>query len=297
MTDIIPIPGFSEPFSSGSHLLAAVLALVGLFYLFKKGRGNTARLSALMLFSVSLIILFSMSGVYHLLDPAYAPRQVLQRLDHAAIWLLIAGTFTPIHTILFRGAWRWAILSFVWTIAISGMVIEAVFFDDIPMWLSLSFYLGLGWVGFLSSWQFQQQYGDRSNRYLWMGGCFYSIGAVLDSISWPVLVPGILGPHEIFHVFIILAAGSHWWFIHHWAHYPIQNQITFDVRVTADNTYRAQAIGDVFRFEAASFDALKIAITESLTKVFCHKLALNRIRLNYQNQAVYIDLSPLIKRN
>ena len=228
--------------------------------------------------------------VYHLLDPAYLPRRILQRLDHAAIWLLIAGTFTPIHIILFRGAWRWAVLSFVWTIAISGLVIELIFFDDIPMWLSLSFYLGLGWVGFFSSWKFYQQYGDRSNRYMWLGGCFYSIGAILDSVSWPVLVPGILGPHEIFHVFIILGAGSHWLFIYHWAHYPTNNQITFDVRVLPDNTFIAQAIGEVFTIEASSFETLKIAVADSLEQVFHHKLLPNSIRLRYQNQVVCVDL-------
>ena len=102
----IPFIGFSDPISSWSHLLAAPVAFLGGYFLFKRGRGNKVRLFALGLYTFSLIFLFSMSGVYHLLDRGGAARSVLQRLDYAGIWILIAGTFTPIHTILFRKAWR-----------------------------------------------------------------------------------------------------------------------------------------------------------------------------------------------
>ncbi|MDH5731356.1 MAG: hemolysin III family protein [Gammaproteobacteria bacterium] len=149
--NILSIPGFSEPMSSLTHLLAAVLALVGGYFLLRRGHGNSLRVFSLLLYTFALIFLFSMSGVYHLLDPEGGPRQVLQRLDHAAIWLLIAGTFTPIHMILFRGAWRWGVLLLVWFIAITGLILEIIFFKQIAEWLSLSFYLGLGWIGIATS--------------------------------------------------------------------------------------------------------------------------------------------------
>ena len=105
--EIIPLPGFSEPFSSWTHLLAAGTALLGGYVLFTRGRGNALRIFSLLVFSFSLIFLFSMSGVYHLLEPGRAPREVFMHLDHSAIFVLIAGTFTPIHIILFRGPLRW----------------------------------------------------------------------------------------------------------------------------------------------------------------------------------------------
>ncbi|MFV2057093.1 MAG: hemolysin III family protein [Thiohalomonadales bacterium] len=284
MTEIIQIPGFSEPFSSLTHLLAAGLAFIGLFYLYRKGRGNGVRLAALLIFSFSLIFLFSMSGVYHLLDPAFLPRRVLQRLDHAAIWVLIAGTFTPIHIILFRGAWRWAVLCVVWTIAITGLVLEVIYFNDIPTWLSLSLYLGLGWVGLLTSWRFYHEYRDPSNKFLWLGGVYYSVGAVIEAAQWPTLIPGIMGPHEIFHVFVVLGATSHWLFVYRWAHYPTNNKITFNVRVLPDNQYIANAVGERFRMEAQSIEVLKQTIGDSLSQVFHHKIQDNAIRLKFHRE-------------
>jgi len=162
--EIIPLPGFSEPFSSWTHLLAAGLAVFGSYVLCYRGRGNFLRLFSLVVFSISLIFLFSMSGVYHLLEPGGAPREVFKHLDHSAIWVLIAGTFTPIHTILFRGTWRWGILSLVWTIAITGLVLKIVFFTDIPEWLGLIFYLSMGWLGMVSGFKLKSQFDSEGFR-------------------------------------------------------------------------------------------------------------------------------------
>ena len=106
---IQPIPGFSEPFSSLSHLLAAgMFAALGLYLLYRNG-GNRGRILGLSVFVFSCVFLLSMSGVFHLLQPGGAGRDVLQRLDHAAIFVLIAGTFTPLHMMLFQGWRRWGI--------------------------------------------------------------------------------------------------------------------------------------------------------------------------------------------
>ncbi|MDX1810858.1 MAG: hemolysin III family protein, partial [Gammaproteobacteria bacterium] len=266
--DTLPIPGFSDPFSSISHLLTAAVALVGFYFLFRKGRANASRVFALAVYTFSLVFLFSMSGVYHLLDPLYLPHLVFQRLDHAAIWILIAGTFTPLHMILFRGSWRWGVLFLVWTIAITGLTLEAVFFEDVPAWLSLSFYLGLGWIGVLTSWHFRRTFGDASIRYLWMGGLFYSVGGLLDFMKWPVIIPGVLGPHELFHIFVIIGAAYHWWFVYKWAHYPTRNRLTFEVSVFPDERYVAKAVGENLTIEAFSGDELKQKIRETVNQIF-----------------------------
>ncbi|RME16373.1 MAG: DNA-binding protein, partial [Bdellovibrio sp.] len=158
---VISIPGFSEPVSSLTHLLAAIAAFLGAIFLLRKGRGNKLRLLALGIYSFSLVFLFSMSGVYHLLDPKGAPRMVFQRLDHAGIWVLIAGTFTPLHVIAMRGFWRWGVVLSVWTLAITGLTLEVVFFQTIPEWLILLFFLGFGWVGFLTAYKLRKIYGLR----------------------------------------------------------------------------------------------------------------------------------------
>lgn len=226
---IIAIPGFSEPVSSWTHLLAAGAGLVGAFYLYYKGRGNPMRVMALMGYSLSLIFLFSISGVYHLLDPAFFPSQVLQQIDHAAIWTLIAGTFTPIHIILFCGLWRWGILSIVWIIAITSLVLEMVFFNDIPQWVSLSGYLGLGWIGVFTARHFIDTYDDASVHLLWLGGLAYSIGALFEFLYWPIPLPGVIESHEIFHLLVILGAFLHWLFIYKWAYYPTLDPVALPI--------------------------------------------------------------------
>lgn len=279
--EIIPIPGFSEPVSSWTHLLAAGASAAGLFYLWYRGRGNLSRLFALGVFSFTLIFLFSMSGVYHLLDPAYVPRQVFQRLDHAAIWTLIAGTFTPIHLILFRGVWRWGILALVWCVAITGLVLEVVFFTDIPHWLSLSFYLGLGWMGILTSYHFRRVFQHESIKYIWWGGVFYSIGGLLEFLQWPVLITGVIGPHEIFHIFVIAGAASHWWFVYRWAHYPTRSHLTFHVSVLPGQRYVARALGEWIRLEAGSMEHLRERIREAIANLFVDKTRPKSVRIVY----------------
>lgn len=266
--NIAPIPGFSEPFSSISHLLAAVAAFFLSFWLYSKGSGNRTRFFSLFIFSFSLVFLFSMSGVYHLLEPGHRPRAVLQRLDHAAIWVLIAGTFTPIHTLLFRGVWRTWFLVVIWTVAITGMTLEAVFFDDVPEWLSLSFYLGLGWMGMLSAWKYLLAYGKRGAKLMFFGGMSYSIGAIMEYQRWPELWPGVVGPHEIFHIFIIIGAGFFWVFIYQRAGHPIISILVADVVERPGNDYSAKIRGDNISVQGKSLDEIKINLKSAVESRF-----------------------------
>jgi channel protein (hemolysin III family) len=279
--NIIPIPGFSEPVNSISHLLAAGAAFVGAFWLCRRGWGNRVRIFSLLIYSFSLVFLFSMSGVYHLLDPANTPHQVFQRLDHAAIWTLIAGTFTPVHMILFRGTWRWGVLILVWTIAITGLVLEVVFFDDVPAWLSLCFFLGLGWLGVLTSWHFRRTFGHASIRYMWLGGVCYSIGGLLDFLQWPNLMDGVLGGHEVFHFFVIAGAFYHWLFVYKWSHYPTSNHISFDVSVFPDGKHVAKAVGEKIVLEADSAEQLRQMIHDEIKLLFLPNLRPESIKLRF----------------
>jgi channel protein (hemolysin III family) len=138
----------------------------------------------------------------------------LQRLDHGAIFVLIAGTFTPLHGILFRGAWRWGPLLFVWAAAVAGVTLKSVFFDDLAEWLGLLFYLGMGWLGVVSGAELWRRHGGRFVRPLLGGGLAYTVGGVLEFLNWPQLVPGVIGPHEMFHVLVLVGAALHWRFTH-----------------------------------------------------------------------------------
>lgn len=210
---MLSIPGFSEPFSSLTHLAAAVVfAILGAF-LIARGRGDARRVSALAVFVFSCVLLLSSSGVYHLLTPGTAGRGVLMRLDHAAIFVLIAGSFTPVHVILLRDLWHWHLLAWIWVLAIAGLVLKTVYFDAMPQWLGLLMYLGLGWLGLISTIALARRFGVRFVLPLVWGALAYTIGALTEFAGWPVLVAGIVGPHEVFHLAVLAGVSFHWAFI------------------------------------------------------------------------------------
>lgn len=237
MTGIYSIPGFSEPVSSLSHLLPAGLFFVlGIFLLIHE-RGNRMRIVSLSVFVFSTIFMLAMSGVFHLLEPGGDGRAVLQRLDHAAIFVLIAGTFTPIHIILFRGWRRWGVLSLLWLLAISGLTLKTVFFNDMHEWLGLLLYLGLGWLGLVTAVLIYQRYRLRFLPLLLYGAAAYTLGALIDFFRLLDPLPGVVGPHELFHLFVLIALGFHWMLIYriseahrHGQLYPHPGRAAFSIK-------------------------------------------------------------------
>lgn len=207
------IPGFAEPVSSLSHLLSAGIFAVMGFFLLRRGRGSAGRLFALGIFVFSCVFLLSMSGVYHLLTPGGGGHQVLQRLDHAAIFALIAGSFTPVHSILFTGWGRWGVLLLIWVLATTGITLKVIFFDDIPEWLGLISYLGLGWIGLASGITLWRRYGTGLVRPLVYSGLSYTFGGLLEFLRMPVLIPGVIGPHELLHFGVLAGIGFHFRFL------------------------------------------------------------------------------------
>lgn len=207
------IPGFAEPFNSLSHLLSAgVFAVLG-FFLLRRGRGSIPRLFALGVFVFSCVFLLSMSGVYHLLSPGGAGHRVLQQLDHAAIFALIAGSFTPVHWILFTRWGRWGVLLLIWVLAATGITLKVIFFDSIPEWLGLTLYLSLGWVGLASGITLWRRYGFGLIKPLVYSGLSYTVGGLLEFLRTPVLIPGVLGPHELLHIGVLAGIGFHFRFL------------------------------------------------------------------------------------
>lgn len=281
----VSIPGFTDPVSSFSHLFMAGLSAAATPFLLYKGRGNAARVMALGVYSFSLMFCFSMSGVFHLLDRGGLAREVLQRLDHAGIWVLIAGTITPVQVILFRGPWRWGMLLLVWTLAIVGLVLEIVFFTEFPEWLLISFFLGLGWLGAFSMLKFRRVFTGASIALVVAGGLFYTFGAVLEYLQWPTVIEGVIGSHEIFHILVALGAISHWAFVYNWCHHPIGNEIFFHVHIFPDGRVHARAVGDSLDIYASSVTELKGVLMDHVMRKF-HTSMRPLVRLRYFNDEV-----------
>lgn len=214
---IHPIPGFVDPVSSMTHLLGALLFGVLSIFLLRKGRGHRGRQVALGIFAFSVVLMFSMSGVFHMLPHDTTGRAVLQRLDHASIFVLIAGSFTAPHSILFRGRRRWGVLFLVWALAATIIPLKMVYFDRLSEPLGLALYLGMGWIGLYTGLLVWRMYGPVLLIPLMLGGLSYTAGALLEFARWPNPIPGVVHAHELFHLAVIGGVACHWWFCSHFA--------------------------------------------------------------------------------
>jgi channel protein (hemolysin III family) len=211
-----PYFGLHEPVASLSHFLSAAAVLAAYYFLYKKGRGNFLRSSSLLIFSASLLFLFSMSGTYHALAPGHW-RVAFRRLDYAAIWIVIAGSATPVHLLLLRGHWRWGMTALFWASALTCLVLVDAYFARLPYWTIVLSYVGVASLGFVSFRQITARCGWKEAALLFAGCAAYVAGAVIDAVNAPVLLDGVLGPHELFHFMVMIGALLHWCFIYNWA--------------------------------------------------------------------------------
>jgi hemolysin III len=205
-TQILPVAGFAEPLSSWLHLIAGVVAItLGVRQIVKLPNRRSRIAFGFFLFGACFV--FSMSGVFHLLDPGTAEREVLRRLDYSAIWTLVAGTLTTLCFVRYRGAPLWLLLVTLWAIAIVGIVMNSVFLAETPEGLSLGMYFVLAGLGFTALWGLWEQH-DMSPIALGCGA--YTMGALAEYFQIPEVIPGVLAYHELFHIAVIVAVTIHW---------------------------------------------------------------------------------------
>src|SRR2546430_11707691 len=134
-----------DPASCYSHFLGVVLSITGLVTLLVESRGDPWRVVGFSIYGASLILLYSASTIYHW--QALPPRgeDILKRLDHVAIFVLIAGTYTPVCLVTLRGGWGWSVFGVVWGLALLGLLLK-LFFRHLPRWPSTALYVGMGWM-------------------------------------------------------------------------------------------------------------------------------------------------------
>ena len=207
------LPGFFDPMSSISHLAGAVIFLVLAILLVASAWNDRKRFWYTLVFAVCSVMLLSLSSVYHMFQVGGTARAVMLRLDVAAIFFLIAGTATPIHGILFRGWRRWSMLIVLWAFAIGGATLRTIYFEQIPRSTGLVIFLVMGWLGAITAYLLWERYGWNALLPTLGGGLCYTVGGIMNVVSWPTLVPKIWGPHETFHLFVLAGLGWHWGFI------------------------------------------------------------------------------------
>jgi hemolysin III len=203
-----------EPFNGFSHLFGAVLSVAGLGLLIRRALnyGSVLYLVAFIIFGISLILLYTASALYHLLLISEQVTKVLRYIDHMMIYILIAGTYTPICLISLRGVQGKILLISIWVLAVAGVIVTG-FWLNAPRYLSTLIYAVMGWLIIVTLPQLLTALTVPGFAWLLIGGIFYTIGAVIYGLKRPNLPSGLLGFHEIFHLFIIAGSICHYWVI------------------------------------------------------------------------------------
>ena len=199
-----------EPINALTHFAGILLSLVGLVLLLVLSEGEPWRTASFAVYGSSLVLLYTASTLLHGLKVSPPKERMLRTLDHAAIFVLIAGSYTPITLVTLQrdsAAWGWALFGIVWGVAALGVVFK-LFWLEAPRWLSTGLYLAMGWMAVFAIQPVSRSLPPGGLFWLALGGFFYSVGAVVYALKKPNLRPGF-GYHEIWHLFVLAGSASH----------------------------------------------------------------------------------------
>lgn len=200
-----------EPINGLTHLAGAILAVIGLVFLMIKGDqtlSSTLELGSLIVFGLSLFLLYSASATYHMVIASSHVIAWLRRLDHSMIYVLIAGTYTPFCVITLQGTLGWVVLIIIWSAAISGILFKLIWFHS-PRWLSTGLYILMGWLIIFAVSPLSASLALPGLILLIAGGVIYTLGGVIYALKPKWLESKYLGFHEIFHLFILAGSLAH----------------------------------------------------------------------------------------
>ncbi len=189
-----------DPVSSASHLATALWAVFATILMVRLTVPGNGRRTAVLIYGLSMIVLFLASGTFHgVKNTTPDELRFYQKLDQSAVYILIAGTNTPLLTILLQGRWRRTFLCLVWAFALTG-VCSLWLLPKPPHPLVVSLYLGLGYLGTIPIFHYYRAVGWRAMNWLWIGAGFYTLGAICELTQWPTIVPGWVQSHEVLHL-------------------------------------------------------------------------------------------------
>jgi hemolysin III len=198
---------FREPVNGFTHLAGAVLSALGLFWLIAVTQNNTPKMMSLVIYGVSMILLYSASATFHLTKTSAEKLLWLRRFDHAAIYLLIAGTYTPLFYNVLDGSLRWWLLIIVWIAALAGAVYKLFFLEDSGL-LSLACYVLVGCIGVVSAPQTLRVLPAGAIILIAIGVIFYLIGVVVFGLEKPNFYHHF-GHHELWHLLVMGGSSVH----------------------------------------------------------------------------------------
>ncbi|MBR4014835.1 MAG: hemolysin III family protein [Anaerotignum sp.] len=200
-----------DPMSALTHFIG-FLAVIPIFILLiqrAKVEASAMHVIGFTVFGISLLMLYGASTIYHTLYLPPEKTNTLRRIDHMMIFVLIAGTYTPVCLISLRGKWGWTLLICIWAFALFGLLLK-LFWMDAPRWLSTLIYVVMGWLAVIAFVPLERAVSWKGIGLLLAGGIAYTVGAVIYGLKKPNLAfLKSFGFHEIFHVFVMIGSGIH----------------------------------------------------------------------------------------
>ena len=200
--------------SSLTHFIAVLLSIAGLSVLVTLAaiKGTAVHIVSFSIFGAALILLYLASTIYHFLSPNHPKKDLFQIIDHSMIYILIAGTYTPLALLVLTPVWGWSIFGVIWGLAFTGIIIKVLRLQ-MPRWLSSFFYLLMGWLIVIAFAPLNKALPSEGIFWLVLGGVFYTIGTIFFALDSRLPKKSWWTFHDIFHIFVMLGSASHFWFM------------------------------------------------------------------------------------
>lgn len=208
-----------EPGSAITHFIAMMMALIASTPLLVKASETMSptTMVAMTIFILSMILLYGASATYHSVTVSAKVLKVFRKVDHMMIFVLIAGSYTPVCMIVLGGTLGYTMLAVVWGIAIGGMLIKALWITC-PKWFSSVIYIAMGWVCVFVFGRLLHTLSTAAFLWLLAGGVIYTVGGVIYALKLPIFNSkhANFGSHEVFHLFVMGGSICHFIFMYHY---------------------------------------------------------------------------------
>ncbi|MBE6003478.1 MAG: hemolysin III family protein [Lachnospiraceae bacterium] len=202
-----------DPGSFLTHYIAMILSIIAAVPLFYRVAQHPSleRILAFGIFALSIVLLYAASSSYHLFDISPKVNDTLKKIDHMMIYMLIAGSYTPICAIALGDNTGWILLIVVWILAVIGMTVNIIYIHT-PRWLNAVIYIALGWLCISAIMKIKASLTTAEFSLLFCGGVIYTIGGIIYALKLPIFerFPKYFRAHEIFHCFVIAGSMCHY---------------------------------------------------------------------------------------
>lgn len=218
LLDILPAWGLREPFSAVSHGFGALLALGATFFLVQRARERGLKGRTVGLFGTTVVLAFGASALFHAVDVSPGRLDIYGKVDHAAIFLVVAGTGTAIYSTL-ETRWADQLLAVTWGLTILAITTK-LSIGSLGEWATAGLHLAVGWAASIGLLVLAFSGHWRRLRSFLIGALFFSVGAVVFATEGPVLWPGVIEGHEVFHVLVLVGEAFHFHFVYRYCTCP-----------------------------------------------------------------------------